>query len=84
MTLDLSIDAFQAQREALEFAAARVREYHAHQRQESWQYQDAAGNTLGQQVTALQRVGIYVPGGRASYPSSVLMNAIPALVGLGK
>ncbi|MAT94737.1 MAG: histidinol dehydrogenase [Halioglobus sp.] len=69
-----------AQREALEFAAARVREYHAHQRQESWQYQDAAGNTLGQQVTALQRVGIYVPGGRASYPSSVLMNAIPARV----
>lgn len=69
-----------AQRNALEFAAARVREYHEHQRQESWQYQDAAGNTLGQQITALQRVGIYVPGGRASYPSSVLMNAIPARV----
>ncbi len=68
------------QREALEYAAARVRDFHERQLQESWQYRDAAGNLLGQQVTPLQRVGIYVPGGKASYPSSVLMNAIPAVV----
>lgn len=69
-----------AQREALEAAAARIREYHQHQLQESWRYHDAAGNLLGQQVTALSSAGIYVPGGKASYPSSVLMNAIPAQV----
>lgn len=69
-----------AQREALEQAAARVRSYHEHQRQDSWQYRDAEGNLLGQQITALDRVGIYVPGGKASYPSSVLMNALPAHV----
>ncbi|MEH6585655.1 MAG: histidinol dehydrogenase [Halioglobus sp.] len=68
------------QRDALEQAAQRIREFHQHQLQESWQYRDAAGNLLGQQVTALQRAGIYVPGGKASYPSSVLMNAIPAHV----
>ncbi|MFV8820138.1 histidinol dehydrogenase [Haliea sp. E17] len=68
------------QREALEAAALRVREYHQHQLQESWRYRDAAGNLLGQQVTALSSAGIYVPGGKASYPSSVLMNAIPAQV----
>jgi histidinol dehydrogenase len=74
-----------AQREALEQAAARVRSYHEHQRQESWQYRDAEGNLLGQQITALDRVGIYVPGGKASYPSSVLMNALPAHVaGVGE
>ena len=68
------------QREALEQAAARVRSYHEHQRQVSWQYRDGEGNLLGQQITALERVGIYVPGGKASYPSSVLMNALPARV----
>lgn len=67
-------------RATLEAAAARIREFHLHQRQESWQYTDASGVLLGQQVTALQRVGIYVPGGKAAYPSSVLMNAIPAQV----
>lgn len=68
------------QREALNFAAARVREYAEHQKVASWSYQDAFGNQLGQQVTPLDRVGIYVPGGKAAYPSSVLMNAIPAHV----
>ena len=69
-----------AQREALETAAARVRSYHEHQRAASWQYEDEAGTLLGQKVTPLDRVGLYVPGGKASYPSSVLMNAIPAKV----
>ncbi len=73
-----SID--RGQRQALEQAAARVRAYHEQQRQESWQYRDESGNLLGQQITALERAGIYVPGGKASYPSSVLMNAIPASV----
>lgn len=68
------------QREALEFAAERVRSFHQHQVQHSWQYRDEAGNQLGQQITPLERVGIYVPGGKASYPSSVLMNALPAKV----
>ena len=68
------------QRSALECAAERVRSYHEHQKQESWQYLDAGGNLLGQKVTAMQRAGIYVPGGKASYPSSVLMNALPAKV----
>jgi histidinol dehydrogenase len=68
------------QREALQVAADRVRSYHEHQRQESWQYREADGTVLGQQVTAMDRVGLYVPGGKASYPSSVLMNAIPAKV----
>ncbi|MFZ2209674.1 MAG: histidinol dehydrogenase [Porticoccaceae bacterium] len=73
------------QRVALAAAADRVREFHLHQRQESWDYHDAHGNRLGQRVTALDRVGIYVPGGKASYPSSVLMNAIPARVaGVGE
>jgi histidinol dehydrogenase len=67
-------------RQALEQAAHRVREYHQHQVQESWQYQDQLGNTLGQRITPLQRVGVYIPGGKASYPSSVLMTAIPARV----
>jgi histidinol dehydrogenase len=69
-----------AQREALELAAERVRSYHEHQLQESWQFRDAAGNLLGQKITPLERAGIYVPGGKASYPSSVLMNALPARV----
>ncbi|MDZ7750807.1 MAG: histidinol dehydrogenase [Gammaproteobacteria bacterium] len=67
-------------REALETAAARVRAYHEHQRLESWRYEEADGTVLGQQVTPLDRVGLYVPGGKAAYPSSVLMNAIPAQV----
>ena len=67
-------------RQALEAAANRIRDYHNHQKQESWQYSEADGTTLGQQVTPLDRVGIYVPGGKASYPSSVLMNCIPARV----
>ena len=68
------------QREALETAARRVRSYHEHQPLQSWQYEDADGSLLGQKVTPLDRVGLYVPGGKASYPSSVLMNAIPAKV----
>ncbi len=69
-----------AQREALEYAAGRIRSYHEHQFQQSWQYRDEVGNLLGQQITPLERAGIYVPGGKASYPSSVLMNALPAKV----
>ena len=71
------------QREALQAAAARVRSYHEAQKKacgESWSYVDADGTLLGQKVTPLDRVGIYVPGGKAAYPSSVLMNAIPAHV----
>ena len=68
------------QREALETAAARIRSYHEHQVQSSWNYQDEDGTVLGQQITPLDRVGLYVPGGKASYPSSVLMNAVPAKV----
>ena len=67
-------------REALEIAADRIRDYHGHQLQESWQYQEADGTVLGQKITPLESVGIYVPGGKASYPSSVLMNCIPARV----
>ncbi|MDI3378174.1 histidinol dehydrogenase [Acinetobacter sp. V89_7] len=67
-------------REALELAAERIRGFHEAQKQDGWSYVDALGNTLGQKVTPLDRVGIYVPGGLASYPSSVLMNAIPAHV----
>lgn len=69
-----------AQRSALQTAADRVRSYHEHQRQDSWQYTDADGTLLGQKVTPLDRAGLYVPGGKATYPSSVLMNAIPAKV----
>jgi len=72
-----------AQRDALQAAAARVRSYHQRQLQAcglSWQYRDDDGTLLGQKVTPLDRVGIYVPGGKAAYPSSVLMNAIPAHV----
>jgi histidinol dehydrogenase len=68
------------QREALQAAADRVRSYHEKQVMQSWQYTEADGTLLGQQVTSLDRVGLYVPGGKAAYPSSVLMNAIPAKV----
>ena len=77
-----------AQREALQAAAARVRSYHEAQKKasgESWSYRDEDGTLLGQKVTPLDRAGIYVPGGKAAYPSSVLMNAIPAHVaGVGE
>ncbi|HRQ56434.1 MAG TPA: histidinol dehydrogenase [Azoarcus taiwanensis] len=73
------------QREALRIAADRVRQYHERQLAQSWEYTEADGTRLGQKVTPLDRVGLYVPGGRASYPSSVLMNAIPAKVaGVGE
>lgn len=65
---------------ALTAAAARVQAFHERQIQDTWEYEDELGNRLGQKVTPLDRVGIYVPGGLASYPSSVLMNAIPAKV----
>jgi histidinol dehydrogenase len=69
-----------AEREALELAIDRVRRYHEHQKQDSWRYEETDGTVLGQQITALERAGIYVPGGKAAYPSSVIMNAIPAKV----
>src|SRR5471030_332157 len=69
-----------AEREALEQAALRVRRYHEKQMAQSWQYSEADGTVLGQKVTPLDRVGLYVPGGKAAYPSSVLMNALPAKV----
>ncbi len=73
------------QRAALETAAQRVRAFHKRQRAESWTYTEADGTVLGQRVTPLDRVGLYVPGGKAAYPSSVLMNAIPAKVaGVGE
>lgn len=70
----------QEQRVALETAAGRIANYHRHQLASSWDFTDEYGNTLGQKVTPLERVGVYVPGGLASYPSSVLMNIIPAKV----
>jgi len=69
-----------AEREGLELAAERVRAYHEHQKMASWSYTEDDGTLLGQQVTPLDRAGLYVPGGKAAYPSSVLMNAIPAKV----
>ncbi|MDT8427690.1 MAG: histidinol dehydrogenase [Pseudomonadales bacterium] len=68
------------QSQALRVAAERIRHYHEKQKQGSWQYQEADGSVYGQQVNPLDRVGIYIPGGKANYPSSVLMNAIPARV----
>jgi histidinol dehydrogenase len=68
------------QREALTVAADRIRSYHEKQKQESWQYTEADGSVLGQKVSPLERVGIYAPGGKANYPSSILMLAIPAQV----
>jgi histidinol dehydrogenase len=87
--LKLAFDGLPAvQREALQAATVRVRSYHEAQRKacgESWSYRDLDGTLLGQKVTPLDRVGIYVPGGKAAYPSSVLMNAIPAHVaGVGE
>jgi len=73
-----SIDS--GKREALEIAARRIRQYAEHQKLESWSYTEADGTVLGQSVNAMDRVGLYVPGGKAAYPSSVLMNAIPAKV----
>jgi len=73
-----SIDA--ETRTALETAAKRISDYHQHQTQDSWQYKEADGTMLGQRVTSLERVGLYVPGGKASYPSSVLMSCIPARI----
>ena len=67
-------------RNALESTAKRIRDYHIHQKQESWRFTDNDGTVLGQKITPLDKVGIYVPGGKACYPSSVLMNAIPAKV----
>lgn len=69
-----------AERDALNGAAKRIRDFHAHQRGEDWSFRDGEGNVLGQRVTPLDSVGIYVPGGKAAYPSSVLMNALPAKV----
>jgi histidinol dehydrogenase len=74
-----------ARREALERAAARVRAFHERQRAASWEFTDDEGTRLGQRVSALERVGVYVPGGKAAYPSTVLMNVIPAKVaGVGE
>ena len=74
-----------AQRDALEQAAERIRIYHEKQKVSSWQFTESDGTVLGQQVTALDRVGLYVPGGKAAYPSSLLMNVIPAKVaGVGE
>jgi histidinol dehydrogenase len=86
--LEISLDRAKAalenipseQRQALEAAAQRVRQYHDRQKQGSWSYTEEDGTLLGQQVTPLDRAGLYVPGGKAAYPSSVLMNAIPAKV----
>ncbi|MGZ8181260.1 MAG: histidinol dehydrogenase, partial [Methylobacter sp.] len=73
------------QAQALQAAANRIRAYAEHQKMESWQYTEADGTVLGQKITPLDRVGLYVPGGKAAYPSSVLMNAIPAKVaGVGE
>ena len=73
------------ERDALSIAADRIRSYHEHQRLASWSFTEADGTRLGQNVTALDRVGIYVPGGKAAYPSTVLMNALPAHVaGVGE
>jgi len=73
------------QRDALVAAAERVRRFHERQKAESWEYREADGTVLGQRVTPLDRVGLYVPGGKAAYPSSVLMNAVPAKVaGVGE
>ena len=74
----LSLPADQAK--ALRIAAERIRRYHERQKQESWQYTDTDGSIYGQQITAIDRIGMYVPGGKATYPSTVLMDAIPARV----
>ncbi len=79
--LQQSLDALDSEtQELLEKASERIRSYHEHQKQESWSYTEADGTMLGQQVTPVDKAGLYVPGGKAAYPSSVLMNAIPAKV----
>ena len=79
--LQQALEAIDAEhRTALEYAANRVRAYAEHQKMESWQYTEADGTVLGQKVTPMDRVGLYVPGGKAAYPSSVIMNAVPAKV----
>ena len=85
-TLDAALaDLPEAQSTALHHAAERIRAFHDHQRAESWSYTEPDGTVLGQRITPLDRVGLYVPGGKAAYPSSVLMNAIPAKVaGVGE
>ncbi|MFB6260498.1 MAG: histidinol dehydrogenase, partial [Thiohalorhabdaceae bacterium] len=73
------------QRQALEYAAQRIRGFHQHQKEKDWSYTDESGTLLGQKVTPLDRVGVYIPGGTAAYPSTVLMNVIPAKVaGVGE
>lgn len=67
-------------RNAIDVSATRIRTYHQHQKQQGWHYEEEDGTLLGQQVTPIERVGLYVPGGKAAYPSSVLMTAIPAVV----
>ena len=77
--LDTALDSLDdGLRAALEIAASRISDYHKHQLEKSWQFSEADGTSLGQKITAIERVGIYVPGGKASYPSTVLMNALPA------
>lgn len=79
--LDIALDALDDDlRTSLEKAAMRISDYHKHQLEKSWQFTEADGTSLGQKITAIERVGIYVPGGKASYPSTVLMNALPARV----
>jgi histidinol dehydrogenase len=81
VAFEAAFDALGAeQHNALVTAAERIRTYHRHQSVKSWSFTEADGTRLGQQVTPLERVGIYVPGGKAAYPSSVLMNALPAQV----
>jgi histidinol dehydrogenase len=79
--MDAALDRIdRKQRAALELAVDRLHAYHQHQKMSSWSYTEADGTVLGQQISALDRVGLYVPGGKAAYPSSVLMNAVPAKV----
>jgi histidinol dehydrogenase len=79
--LDAALNSIDTEtRTALETAAQRISDYHQHQSHDSWQYKEADGTMLGQRVTPLERVGLYVPGGKASYPSSVLMSCIPARI----
>ncbi len=78
--LDAALKALPAEADALRQARDRIRKFHQRQLQQSWEYFDEDGNRLGQRVAPLDRVGIYVPGGKAAYPSTVLMNAIPAKV----
>jgi histidinol dehydrogenase len=80
-TLEAALDTLDpALAEALKTAASRIEQYHQHQLVSDWGYEDEYGNHLGQRILAMSRVGLYVPGGKASYPSSVLMNGIPAKV----